>query len=362
MADFGVLDRKLSNIEIKLPKRASLCQEMAGKRHKDKICWILADKSGAVEDGNVALARAIGLPFEVRHVHNRTAWRWVPNRARPTQDAMNDLLASTSRISPIEPPWPDLIISNDLPSAPYALAIKHQCNGRTLVIGAHHPRGHLDEFDLIVVPRHEMLAGPNVEPILGVSHGVTPEILDTEGTNLVTKLAHLPRPLVAVWIGGDHREYKLPKVQLEEICALLAAQARKHGSGLVVATSIYDSRDRNKYLAERLAEIPVFVWDGSGNNPFVGCLALADHIVITIDSEIEISQAAATGKPIHFIPLTGGYAASRRFRRDLEEYGAIREYNGQLNSWSYEPLREIERVGQLIREMIEGSSDLAQRN
>jgi hypothetical protein len=165
---------------------------------------------------------------------------------------------------------------------------------------------------------------------------------------------------VAVWIGGDNKDYKLSKEKLEEICAHLAALTRKYGTGLVVAMSTHDDNERTKLIAERLAETPCHVWDGSGSNPFVGFIALADHIIITLDSETEISEACTTGKPIHVIPLDGGSAASRRFFRDLLEYGAIRTFDRELTTWSYEPLFETQRVGKLIREMIEDRPPLAQ--
>ena len=39
------------------------------------------------------------------------------------------------------------------------------------------------------------------------------------------------------------------------------------------------------------------VWDGQGDNPYFGMLALADLIVVTQDSVSMISEAAATTAP-----------------------------------------------------------------
>jgi hypothetical protein len=46
------------------------------------------------------------------------------------------------------------------------------------------------------------------------------------------------------------------------------------------------------------ADPAVWVWDRTGENPYVGALALADRFVVTGDSVSMVSEALATDKPV----------------------------------------------------------------
>ena len=65
-------------------------------------------------------------------------------------------------------------------------------------------------FDLIVVNRHDELTGPNVVVTRTALHRVTPARLAAAAARLGTRgLPHLPRPLVAVLVGGTNGRYRL---------------------------------------------------------------------------------------------------------------------------------------------------------
>ena len=59
-------------------------------------------------------------------------------------------------------------------------------------------------FDLIVVNRHDELTGPNVVVTRTALHRVTPERLAAAADAWRERFAHLPRPLVAVLVGGSN--------------------------------------------------------------------------------------------------------------------------------------------------------------
>ena len=47
------------------------------------------------------------------------------------------------------------------------------------------------------------------------------------------------------------------------------------------------------------------MWDESGENPYLGILALADRLIVTGESISMISEALVTGRPVHVLPLEG---------------------------------------------------------
>ncbi len=68
-----------------------------------------------------------------------------------------------------------------------------------------------------------------------------------------------------------------------------------------------------------------------------------------------ITEACSTGKPVHVAALpTLGRVSERdkffRFQRGLTDSGRIRFFKGAIESWAYEPLREMERVAGLIQQ------------
>jgi mitochondrial fission protein ELM1 len=135
--------------------------------------------------------------------------------------------------------------------------------------------------------------------------------------------------------------------------------AEDSGAGLAVTPSRRTGADNVATIRAALAGASCEIWDETGDNPYLGYLALADAIVVTSDSVNMVSEACATGKPVHVFHLPGGSRKFRRFHRAFEAAGLTRPFAGRLESWSYEPPRETERVAALIRVRLK---DRAQAN
>ena len=69
-----------------------------------------------------------------------------------------------------------------------------------------------------------------------------------------------------------------------------------------------------------------FVWDGAGDNPYLGMLALADVIIATPDSTNMAVEAAATGKPLYIVDIPGGSAKFDRLHESLRKRGVARTF------------------------------------
>ena len=72
-----------------------------------------------------------------------------------------------------------------------------------------HPRMDPARFDVIVVNRHDGLTGPNVVVTRTALHRATPARLAEAAAVWAPQLAHLPRPLVAVLVGGSNGRFRL---------------------------------------------------------------------------------------------------------------------------------------------------------
>jgi hypothetical protein len=91
-------------------------------------------------------------------------------------------------------------------------------------------------------------------------------------------------------------------------------------------------------LAETLTPLGAHVWDGSGDNPYFGMLALADAIVVTMDSVSMISEAVATAAPVMLARLPGRSRRNGLFIEEMLRDGRVREFDGRLELWPVTPL------------------------
>ena len=204
-------------------------------------------------------------------------------------------------------PGRDLVIATGRQSVAPALAVKRATRGRAFLVQIQNPRIAPRHFDLVITPRHDRLAGDNVLTTLGALHGVTLGAgLDREAAHLAPRLADLPRPRVAVLIGGTNDVFRLsPTLMGRPGGSSFSDLCRRDGAGLMVTPSRRTGEDNLKILQARLAGLQAEIWDGSGPNPYFGYLGLADHVVVTGDSVNMVSEAAATGVPVH-VRATGG--------------------------------------------------------
>ena len=72
-------------------------------------------------------------------------------------------------------------------------------------------------------------------------------------------------------------------------------------------------------------------------------------MLVTGDSVSMVSEAAASGKPVHVIELEGGSEKFARFHQGMREAGITRPFSGAIESWRYAPLDDTARAAAEIR-------------
>jgi hypothetical protein len=307
-------------------------------------CWVVSDGKAGMENQCIGLAESLGLTPIVKRVHLRTPWRQLTPYWR-----IGNRFAASPQGDPVEPPWPDLLIGTGRQSIAVSLAVRQQSGGRTFTVQIQDPVMNPQNFDLIVVPRHDKLRGDNVMVTRGALHRVTPAILADAAERFGPRLAHLPHPRIAVLIGGDNGVYRLTPTIMGDVAERLANLTRSHGAGLMVTPSRRTGADNEAILRARLSSLPAEVWDGTGENPYFAYLGLADAVVVTCDSVSMTSEACSTGKPVYVIELEGGSPKFRAFHDGLYQDGITRPFDGSLEQWSYAPLNETEVVADEVR-------------
>ena len=289
----------------------------------DNSIWVLTDDRA----GNVAQALGVaealremaGRPFTAKDI------RYTPLAKLPLQGPTVLGLTGESR-GGLAPPWPALVIGAGRRTAPVARWIKRQSGGRSRIVQIMYPgRRAATDFDLIAVPRHdcELPGGDaaNILRITGAPHRLTDAKLADAAESWSPRFNHLKRPFIAVMVGGATHSRPFPAEAATDLGRRAAALAAELGGSVLLTTSRRTGADAEAALR---AAIPqprhVFRWGESGDNPYLGYLALADRIIVTGDSVSMCSEACATGKPVH-IYAPDGLVGAKHARLHRELYG-----------------------------------------
>ena len=283
----------------------------------------------------LGLAEAAGLAPRMIPVNPRLPWRWMPGRLWPSP------LRGIGITAPPEP----LVIGCGGKAAPVLAALRRR--GRQTV-QIQHPRMDLRLFDQIVVTRHDAVTGPNVIVTRTALHRVTAERLAQARLEWAERLAHLPRPLVAVLVGGSNGRFRLEEPEGVALAGQLAAMMRADRVGVAVTPS----RRTAPLVVDALRTLVPLggtVWDGAGDNPYFGMLACADAIVVTADSVSMVSEAVATACPVLIAELPGHSRRIGAFLGGLRGDGRVRTFRGRAEMWHTSPLDDTQEAADTVR-------------
>jgi mitochondrial fission protein ELM1 len=303
--------------------------------------WIISD--GKI--GNDVQARgvfdALRLDYEIKHVFPTGIWQalspWGP------VDPAERFGAPQSRFCP---PWPDFAMSIGRLTTPYIRRLKQLTGLATYTVILQDPRVGAKTADLFWVPEHDMRRGPNVITTLTAPHSFTRERLRQLRAHLPSDIAALPKPRVAVLLGGPNGYFNYTKPVLARLAAALGRLAAQ-GAGLMVTPSRRTPREVLGFVRDATAGTRRLLWDGSGDNPYPAFLAHADAFIVPADSVNMTGEPCATGKPVYVFTPAGGSTKFARFHATLHRYGATRPLPDpfeRLESWNYVPLSSSDAI------------------
>jgi len=216
-------------------------------------------------------------------------------------------------------------------------------------VAIQNPRTSLQKFDLVLAARHDGITGPNVIVTRNALHRVTTARLAIEAEHWRPAFADLPRPLVAVLLGGSNGRYRFGPAEARNLAGQLAAMMASDRVGLAITPSRRTAPEAIAILRESLAPRGAWMWDGGEKNPYFGMLALADAIVVTADSVSMVSEAVATAAPVLLARLPGKSARIGAFMDAMLADGRVRDFAGRLEIWDTAPLDDTPAAAAELR-------------
>lgn len=300
------------------------------------MAQVLCEPYAGLASQGLGLAEAARVPHEVIALRARVPWRLAPASLWPRP------LAAVG----LREPWPELAITVGGVGGAVGAALHRR--GVTIV-QVQNPRMELDRFDLVVAACHDEISGPNVLVTRTALHRVTSERLSEAAACWRERLSYLPRPLVAVLLGGTNGRFRLTARTASALGKELARMAERDRIGLALTPSRRTGAAAMAAITAALPEHGAYVWNGSGENPYFGLLGLADAIVVTVDSVSMISEAVATAAPVMLAPLPGRSRRNRLFVEVLARSGRVRPFTGRFQHWKVEPLNDTAEAAAEMR-------------
>ncbi|MFN3312210.1 MAG: mitochondrial fission ELM1 family protein [Hyphomonas sp.] len=321
--------------------------------------WAVSDGRAGNAAQARALAQALGATerwMRIAHIAGqahragpltltpRAPWLWLPadRWPRPLMSLPKDQQAELAA------PWPTVWIAAGRRSAALTKYVREASGGKTFTVQILDPRVSPSNFDLLVVPEHDTVGGPNVLRTVGSAAHFSPDMLE-DAAAAFAPLADETSRAVMVILGGDSRVHSFTE----------AAAARLEGQLRALAAAGW----RLRITASRRTPVPVAVrfrklagdtgaafWAGpqDGPNPYLAWLIFSQAAIVTEDSANMLSEAAWHGLPVHIARLEGQSEKFNRLYDSLLKRGAARWFTGSLDQWTYEPLREAERIADHI--------------
>ena len=249
----------------------------------------------------------------------------------------------------IAAPWPRLAIAAGRRTLPVLRYIKRH-SPDTVTVYLMKP----DSFkgiDLVAAPAHDTLPdAANLVRTVAPLHAITPETLETARHSWEGHFGHLPKPWVALCLGGNTKRGRYHAGDWRE---LLSRAQQLAGTGSLLITTSRRTPKEAIDLCETLVHIPHLLhrWHTDKDNPYLGILALADAMVVTGDSMSMLAEAAVSGKPLFIVSanqvLQEKYV---RFHQSLMDRGLARPLE-PTSTLTWAPNAPLDDAGQVAYEI-----------
>lgn len=311
----------------------------AARRHQPgamnpRSCWLISENLGGLLSQARGLAEVAGIAAGEKLFSPGFPWSWLAPRLWPWP----------AGVAGLRPPYPELLIG----CGGNAAAVLASLRGQARRVIIQHPRMDPRRFDFVITAPHDGLTGENVFVARTALHGMTPR-LPAARAAWEARFSTLPRPLVAVLVGGSNGRFRLDAEVAEGIAADLLGMMRGDKAGLMLTPSRRTTPEVRAVFQRVLAPEGAWIWDMAGENPYVGMLASADAILVTEDSVSMVSEAVATAAPVMVISLPGKSRRIRAFTGGLIETGRVRPYRGRLDMWPVTPLDDTAAAAEAMR-------------
>ena len=214
------------------------------------------------------------------------------------------------------------------------------------------PKVALSNFDFVVAPEHDGLAGENVLNTKGAIHYLRENELNENENYLKPKVKK--EKIITLICGGPNKYYDYNNTVIDEIFLKIKANFISRGFQLIFIPSIRTPKTVINKAKTFFDENQIIIND-IDKKAYLSSLKLAEYIIVTCDSTSMISEAAMTGKPIYVAQMPA-VKKNDRFKKFFELFKSlniIKDLDNSLDKWNYKKLNETDKISNYIKEKLE---------
>lgn len=293
-------------------------QDTAPTNSAPRIWVVLGDKQG---DNAQVESIVQALPWDSEHRHIAVLDEFVFGKPRvgPTLYHID-----RQRSDPLEPPWPDLILTSGRRPANVAMWIREQSGGRTKIVFIGKPSSMPGDYDLIIYSaEHQFPPLPNLQPITLPLMRVDETQVAAAASEWETRFADLPRPLTAFLVGGPTGPFLFNATAARRLNSTIRRVIEETGGTAYITTSRRTPPAVVEALQSSLpAAARLYTWSADASeNPYRALLGLADAFVVTGDSISMMVEVVRLRKPLAILGLpVGTLGGLDQLRRSLTRW------------------------------------------
>ena len=284
------------------------------------IIWAVSDGRAGIENQVLGLAEAVARISPAKIIKKRIRYNDLFDRLPSALKIIPDRMLRPGSDT-LEAPWPDIWIAAGRATIPHSSRMRARSKGQTFVVQLQNPRHNLKAFDLVIAPEHDHVAGENVLSIIGSTNRIEATKLNNGLKAWRNKLKGLPKPRIAVLIGGRSKAYDLDAVHAQILAEEVHAAITQVKGSVLLTVSRRTPLEARVVIEDILKDLPGIIYDGQGDNPYFAFLKAADHFLVTEDSVNMATEAASTGNTQPGTALSRFRGKIRGFSRDPARQG-----------------------------------------
>ena len=258
-----------------------------------RIWLVIGDKPGDNAQVEI-IAEELGLPFEIKRVLPKPEYVLGKPRFEVSLDHLD-----LDRSDTLTAPWPDLILTIGRRPSMAALWIQEKSKGHSKIVLLGRPKRWQERFALIISPaQYQIPAAPNVLqldlPLMRSSRQKITQAVDVWRP----KLSALPKPLTALFVGGETKPFRFDAGAANELLKLV--KKTTNNGHLYISTSRRTPTAVIQALREDLPpNATLYCWSpDADDNPYFALLGLADQFIVSGDSVSMMVEVARLQRPL----------------------------------------------------------------
>jgi mitochondrial fission protein ELM1 len=309
--------------------------------------WVLTDGRAGNEKQALALAHALSANEpHVWRLESRAPWKMTAPRKLPGSEYA---FGEAFRLALRKPPQIAIGCGRQA-----ALATRLLREAGARVVQILDPRIDPRHWDVVIVPEHDRVRGPNVVTMVGSLHEVDAGWL-ADARGRFPEFGALPSPRTVLLLGGPIANAPLDDTWWRSTVETLRVLHRRDGGSVSICTSRRTPSWMIEAVRRDLSGLRGVRWLGpeDGANPYTGLLAWADLIIVSPDSVNMITEACATTAVVVVAAPTRATGRHARFLQSLIECGRVQALDLSEQAGPATPIVETKRIAAMVRARVE---------